>query len=100
MLEYRYHVETGPDGIRWVSVEPLMDDIVASIDQLMKLPKEEFDKLDDDGKHIIEMKILGLRTVHEFLGSIITADNLKKMKTKENTDGQSEQQEESQIILH
>jgi len=99
MLEYKYHVETGPDGIRWVSIEPLMEDIVNSIDGLMKLPKEEFEKLDDDGKHIIEMKILGLRTVHEFLGSIITADNLKKMKSQVNTDGQSKQ-EETQVILH
>ena len=99
MLEYKYHVETGPDGIRWVSIEPLMEDIVNSIDGLMKLPVEEFDKLDDDGKHIIEMKILGLRTVHEFLGSIITADNLKKMKTQGNTDGQSKQ-EETSVILH
>ena len=99
MLEYKYHVETGPDGIRWVSIEPLMEDIVNSIDGLMKLPVEEFDKLDDDGKHIIEMKILGLRTVHEFLGSIITADNLKKMKSQVNTDGQSKQ-EETSVILH
>jgi hypothetical protein len=98
MLEYKYHVETGPDGIRWVSVEPLMDDIVASLEQLMKLPKEEFEKLDDDGKHVIEMKIVALRTVHEFLGSIITADNLKKMKTQENTNGQGEQKETSTII--
>ena len=100
MLEYKYHVETGPDGIRWVSVEPLMDDIVASIEQLMKLPKEEFEKLDDDGKHIIEMKILGLRTVHEFLGSIITADNLKKMKPQEQNNGQGEQKEETSVIIH
>jgi len=85
MLEFKYHVETGPDGIRWVSVEPLMEDIVGSIDQLMKLPTDD---LDDDGKHILEMKILGLRTVHEFLGSIITADNLKKMKA--NTDATEE----------
>lgn len=85
MLEFKYHVETGPDGIRWVSVEPLMEDIVGSIDQLMKLPTDD---LDDDGKHILEMKILGLRTVHEFLGSIITADNLKKMKA--NTDASEE----------
>jgi hypothetical protein len=94
MLEYKYHVETGPDGIRWVSVEPLMDDIVASLNSLMNLPKEETDKLDEDGKHILEMKILGLRTVHEFLGSIITADNLKKMKA------QNEQQQEETHIVH
>jgi hypothetical protein len=98
MLEYKYHVETGPDGIRWVSVEPLMDDIVASLNGLINLPKEEFEKLDDDGKHIIEMKILGLRTVHEFLGSIITADNLKKMKTQGTDNGQSKQEETSTII--
>lgn len=94
MLEFKYHVETGPDGIRWVSLEPLMDDIVKSIEQLMKLPDVD---LDDNGKHILEMKILGLRTVHEFLGSIITADNLKKMK--EQTNGQTEQ-EETKVILH
>jgi hypothetical protein len=93
MLEFKYHVETGPDGIRWVSIEPLMDDIVASIEQLMKLPT---DQLDEDGKHIIDMKIVALRSVHEFLGSVITADNLKKMK--EQTNGQSKQEETSNIV--
>lgn len=83
MLEFKYHVETGPDGIRWVSIEPLMQDIVNSIDGLMKL---ETDNLSVDNKHILDMKILGLRTVHEFLGSIITADNLKKIK--ENRDAE------------
>lgn len=81
MLEFNYKVETGPDGIRWVSIEPLMDDIVKSIDGLMKVDHE---KLDDEGKHILDMKILGLRTIHEFLGSIITADNIKKLKEQQN----------------
>lgn len=93
MLEFKYHVETGPDGIRWVSVEPLMDDIVSSIDALMKIDTKDMSQEDT---HILDMKILGLRTVHEFLGSIITADNLKKMKG--NTNGQSQQEETSTII--
>ena len=80
-MEFKYQVETGPDGIRWVSLEPLLDDIVQALEGLMNLPT---DTLDDDGKHIIEMKILGLRTVHEFLGSIITADNLQKIKNNHN----------------
>lgn len=80
-LEFKYHVETGIDGIRWVSIEPLMSDIVDALDRLMQLPT---DTLDDEGKHILEMKILGLRTVHEFLGSIITADNLQKIKNNHN----------------
>lgn len=95
MLEFNYRVESGPDGIRWVSIEPLLEDIVKAIDGLMKLPTDD---LDDDGKHIIDMKIVALRSVHEFLGSIITADNLKKMK--EQVNGQSQQQEESQNTLH
>lgn len=94
MLEFKYHVETGPDGIRWVSIEPLMEDIVSSLEGLMKIDNTG---LDDDGKHILEMKILGLRTVHEFLGSIITADNLKKIK--ENRNGQSKPPEET-IQVH
>lgn len=88
MLDFKYHVETGPDGIRWVSLEPLMDDIVGAIDGLMKLDVTE---LDEQGKHVIDMKIVALRTVHEFLGSIITADNLKKIK-------QTHETEETQII--
>lgn len=93
MLEFKYHVETGPDGIRWVSVEPLMDDIVQSIDALMKIDSKDMSQED---VHILDMKILGLRTVHEFLGSIITADNLKKMKDTQH--GQSKQEETSTII--
>lgn len=88
-MEFKYHVETGPDGIRWVSLEPLMDDIVQSMDALMKI---DLESLDDNGKEILNLKILGLKTVHEFLGSIITADNLKKMKTNmSNNDGQEKE---------
>jgi hypothetical protein len=88
-MEFEYHVETGPDGIRWVSVEPLLNDIVKSIDALMKI---DLESLDDNGKEILNLKILGLKTVHEFLGSIITADNLKKMKTNmSNNDGQEKE---------
>lgn len=88
-MEFKYHVETGPDGIRWVSLEPLMDDIVQSMDALMKI---DLESLDDNGKEILNLKILGLKTVHEFLGSIITADNLKKMKSNiGNNDGQEKE---------
>lgn len=76
-MEFNYRVETGPDGIRWVSVEPLQQDIIQSIEALMKIDTENFK---DEDKHILDMKILSLRTIHEFLGSIITADNLAKIK--------------------
>lgn len=77
MLEFNYHVETGPDGVRWVSIEPLMQDIVKALDGLMKL---DTSNLKEEDVHILDMKVLGLKTVHEFLGSILTADNIKKIK--------------------
>ena len=91
-MEFDYHVTTGPDGIRWVSIEPLLNDIVKSIDALMKIDTES---LDDNGKEILNLKILGLKTVHEFLGSIITADNLSKMKS---TLGTNENEKEKQKL--
>lgn len=70
-------VMTGPDGIRWVTLEPLMTDIESAIAEIVNIP---VDDLKEEDKHIIDMKIAGLKCVYEFLGSIITADNLKKMK--------------------
>lgn len=81
MLEFSYHVETGPDGIRWVSIEPLMNDIVKSMDALMKIDTSEMKQEDT---HILDMKLLSLKAIHEFLGSIITADNIKKIKENNN----------------
>jgi len=38
------------------------------------------DELSDDNKHIFEMKILGLRTIHQFLGALQQENYLKEYK--------------------
>jgi hypothetical protein len=36
--------------------------------------------LSDDNKHLFEMKILGLRTIHQFLGALQQEQYLKEYK--------------------
>ena len=72
-----YKVERGPDGTRWVSVEPLMNDINEAIVKMMDIDVSD---LSDENQRIMDLKILGLRTVYEFMGSIITADNLAQKR--------------------
>lgn len=81
----RHIVTTGPDGVRWVSIEPLQEDIVEATHKLMELPT---DNLSTEDKHILDMKILSLRAIYEFLGSLLTADTLKQIREKnEDTTG-------------
>ena len=36
-----YHIQTGPDGIHWVSLEPLLDDVLAQIDAALPAITEQ-----------------------------------------------------------
>lgn len=76
-MKTNYQVETGPDGVRWVSIEPLMTDVNNSIVEMMDL---DVSSLSDENKQIVDLKILGLKTIYQFLGSLITADDLTKIK--------------------
>jgi hypothetical protein len=60
-----------------VTVDPLVKDIEVSIQRMMDMDIEE---LSDDNKHLFEMKILGLRTIHQFLGALQQENYLKEYK--------------------
>jgi hypothetical protein len=55
----------------------LVKDIEASIEAMMNM---NVDDLSDENKHIFEMKILGLRTIHQFLGALQQEQYLKEYK--------------------
>ena len=55
----------------------LVKDIEVSIQKMMDMDVEE---LSDDNKHLFEMKILGLRTIHQFLGALQQENYLKEYK--------------------
>lgn len=69
-----YVVTKGPDGISWVSIEPLMNDLKDSVKLLMDmdLPPEE-----EQGRN---EKLMGLKAAYEILGALIQEANLKEMK--------------------
>jgi len=80
-IEYKYKLFKGSDNQVYVSVGLLMDDIKKSIEQMMDI---DISTLDDDNKQIFDLKILGLKTVYEFMGALQTEQWLKDKKEELN----------------
>jgi len=77
MIEYTYKLYRDDDEQLVVTVDPLVKDIEVSIEAMMNM---NVDDLSDDNKQIFEMKILGLRTIHQFLGALQQENYLKEYK--------------------
>jgi len=76
-IEYTYKLYRDDDEQLVVTVDPLVKDIEVSIQAMMDMDIEE---LSDENKQIFEMKILGLRTIHQFLGALQQEQYLKEYK--------------------
>jgi hypothetical protein len=79
MIEYSYKLYRDDDEQLVVTVDPLVKDIEISIEKMMDM---NVDDLSDDNKHMFEMKILGLRTIHQFLGALQQENYLKEYKSE------------------
>jgi hypothetical protein len=77
MIEYTYKLYRDDDEQLVVTVDPLVKDIEQSLEKLMEM---NVDDLSDENKQIFEMKILGLRTIHQFLGALQQEQYLKEYK--------------------
>ena len=75
-IEYTYKLYRDNDQLV-VTVDPLVKDIELSLEKMMDIDTTE---LSDDNKHLFEMKILGLRTIHQFLGALQQENYLKEYK--------------------
>jgi len=76
-IEYTYKLYRDGNEDLVVTVDPLVKDIEISLEKMMSM---NVDELSDDNKHIFEMKILGLRTIHQFLGALQQENYLKEYK--------------------
>ena len=74
MIEYTYRLAKDQDGELLVTVKPLMNDIEKSINQMMDIT---IDTLTQEDKEIFNLKILGLKTIYEFLGALVQEQTLK-----------------------
>lgn len=79
-LQYKYKLIKGGDNNLYVSIQPLMTDINNSIIMLCK--NTDTSKLNDQERQIFDLKLLGLKTVYEFLGSLLTEQLLKDEQQK------------------
>jgi hypothetical protein len=77
MIEYTYKLYRDDDEQLVVTVDPLVKDIEVSIEAMMNM---NVDDLSDENRQIFEMKILGLRTIHQFLGALQQEQYLKEYK--------------------
>jgi hypothetical protein len=69
-----YQLVKGPDGITWLSLEPLMNDMKSALILLMSLdlPEEE-----EQGRN---EKILGIKATFEILGALVQEANLAEAR--------------------
>jgi hypothetical protein len=77
MIEYTYKLYRDDNEELVVTVDPLVKDIEISLEKMMEM---NIDELSDDNKHLFEMKLLGLRTIHQFLGALQQENYLKEYK--------------------
>ena len=75
-IEYTYKLYRDNEELV-VTVDPLVKDIEVSLEKMMEM---NIDDLSDDNKNLFEMKILGLRTIHQFLGALQQENYLKEYK--------------------
>jgi hypothetical protein len=78
MIEYTYKLYRDGDNDLVVTVDPLVKDIEVSLEKMMEM---NIDELNDDTRHLFEMKLLGLRTIHQFLGALQQENYLKEYKS-------------------
>jgi hypothetical protein len=76
-IEYTYKLYRDDNEELVVTVDPLVKDIEISLEKMMGM---NVDELSDDTKNLFEMKILGLRTIHQFLGALQQEQYLKEYK--------------------
>jgi hypothetical protein len=77
VIEYTYKLYRDDDEQLVVTVDPLVLDIENSIRAMMDI---NIDDLSDDNKHLFDLKILGLKTIHQFLGALQQENYLKEYK--------------------
>jgi len=77
------------DNIVWVTIQPLMTDVKQALRNAKDI---DTSKMSVDEKRGVDFTILSMEAVYNFLGSLLTEQNLKEIALEEqnkntNTDG-------------
>lgn len=69
------------DGIVWVTIQPLMNDVRVALENAKKIDVSEMDSNDKRG---VDFTILSMEAVYNFLGSLMTEHNVSELVQNEN----------------
>ena len=84
-----YKMVRAEDGIVWVTVQPLMDQVKKHLEEAKKI---DVTKMCADDKKGIDFTILSIEAVYNFLNSLMTEQNLTELLEKE--------KENKQEVMH
>lgn len=91
MTTKRYMMHTAPDGITWVTIQPLLVQTMQHLDEAKKIDVSE---LNDDERRGVDFTILSMESVVNFLRSLLAEHELEteiaNAKSKEAEDSNSE----------
>lgn len=73
------------DGIVWVTIQPLMEQVKLHLEEAKKI---DVSKMCHDDKKGIDFTILSIEAVYNFLNSLMTEQNLNELIEKEKSEKQ------------
>ena len=83
----RYMMHTAPDGITWVTIQPLLVQTMQHLDEAKAI---DVSKLNDDERRGVDFTILSMEAVVNFLRSLLAEHELEgevaKAKREEKND--------------
>lgn len=74
MNDKRYMMHTAPDGITWVTIQPLLVQTMMHLDEAKLIDVSE---LSDDERRGVDFTILSMTAVVNFLRSLLTEHELE-----------------------
>lgn len=76
-----YKMVKAEDGIVWVTIQPLMNDVRQALENAKKIDVSDMDSNDKRG---VDFTILSMEAVYNFLGSLMTEHNVSELVQNEN----------------
>lgn len=76
-MKKRYQVVAGPDGVHWITIEPLIQDLLEACDLLLKIDTQD---LTEQQIQDLNMKIVGVKNVKDFFSAILTELSLEQLR--------------------
>ena len=79
----KYMMHTAPDGITWVTIQPLLEQVMMHREESHKI---KTDKLTDDEKRGVDFAVLNIEAVANFLKSLLVEHELETIAETEKAD--------------